>query len=104
LTPGFASLAQTYRRLLAEKGLATTSGLRIVNMTNLVDSFKEFYGEDILQQTGCEIRAEISDNSWFDQILQNRQRMCNPLYHLLLIRFLGYSGRCCMKGGLRGAM
>jgi hypothetical protein len=92
LVPEFSSLAQTYRRLLAERGFATPIGHQINDMTKLVNCFEEFYGKEFLQQLGCVIREEIS-NRWLDRILRTGaiQQALNPLYHLLLARFLGYS-------------
>ncbi|PSB22806.1 hypothetical protein C7B76_02515 [filamentous cyanobacterium CCP2] len=94
LAPGLNFLSQNYRRLLAEKGFAISSGRRIRNMTELVNCFEKFYGRELLQQLGCEIREGILE-SWLDRILQigTSQKSLNPLYHLLLIRFLGYSAK-----------
>lgn len=88
----FDSLAQTYRRLLAERGLATGIGHQIRDMAELICGFEEFYGSEVLQQLGCEIRQEMS-NTWLDRILRTGaiQQALNPLYHLLLVQFLGYS-------------
>ncbi len=92
LAPGLDSLAQTYRRLLAEKGFSISSRGKVVSIDKLVKCFKEFYGREILQQLGCEIEEKIIER-WLNQILQigTRQTALNPLCHLLLIRFLGYS-------------
>lgn len=91
LVPGFNFLGERYRRLLTECGLAAYSG-RVRNMHQLIDAFKNFHPPDLLQWLQCELDEKIGEN-WLVRLLRvaSKNKSQNPLYHLLLIHFLGYT-------------
>ena len=91
LVPGLNFLGERYRSLLTERGLATYSG-RVRNMHQLTDAFKNFHTPDLLQWLQCELDEKIGEN-WLVRLLRvaTKKTSQNPLYHLLLIHFLGYT-------------
>lgn len=77
-----------YINKLVLMGIA--DGKHKVNQDILHQKFIEFYGHKYLQLLGCDI--SIGDNnSWLTKITRKHRTFFHPLYHLLLIDFLGIS-------------
>jgi hypothetical protein len=91
LVYGLDFLGQLYQRLLTECRLATYSG-RVRDMSQLIDAFKHFHSPSLLQWLHCDIDEQIQEN-WIVRLLRvaSNKTSQNPLYHLLLIHFLGYT-------------
>jgi hypothetical protein len=76
-----------YLFLLAEHGLATYSGQ--VHMRSLLKAFETFYPPDLLSLLHCEIDERVKEN-WLCRLVRRPEGILHPLYHLLLMHFLGY--------------
>jgi len=88
LVAGPESLCQQYKLLLADRGLATYSG--IVNTSALIESLTAHYLPEFLALFRCEIGDQIREN-WLARLTRSRCNSQHPLQHLLLIHYLGYT-------------
>ncbi|MDQ3742893.1 MAG: TnsD family transposase [Acidobacteriota bacterium] len=79
-----AAHRERYYGLLYERGFSSYSGP--VNIVELTKAFKVHYSEPLLEWLGCGIEKH---HSWIRRLIQNRERAQHPLYHLLLMQFLG---------------
>jgi hypothetical protein len=82
---------QRYSSTLKECGLLTEGGL--VRRGELKRAFEDHYPFGLLSLLHCELGKNTEEN-WLDRLLgQGRSSVYNqhPLYHILLIHFLGYS-------------
>jgi hypothetical protein len=79
-------IGQRYLRLLAERGLATNSGR--IRVRELQRSFVEYFTADLLKLLACD--PDDAVENWLLRLLRNTAAL-SPLYHLLLIHFLGHS-------------
>jgi len=86
--PGLESIRDRYLSLLIERGLANYSG--IVRVRQLLEAFKKYYPSDLLKSLQCQI-AEQDNNNWLFRLVRSPKQSRHPLYHLLLIHFLGHS-------------
>ncbi|HEY9694165.1 MAG TPA: TnsD family Tn7-like transposition protein [Oculatellaceae cyanobacterium] len=77
-----------YQSLLAEKGLATYSG--IIRLQQLVKTFKNCYPTELLQNLQSEL-DEQNEQNWLVRLVRNKKGVQHPLRHLLLIDFLGFT-------------
>jgi len=85
--PGLESIRERYIKLLVDKGLATYTGQ--VHALKLIKEIKDYYSSDLLKLLQCEIRDQ--HDAWPLRLARSPRHSCHPLYHLLLIQFLGYS-------------
>jgi hypothetical protein len=79
-----------YLRLLIERGLATyTGGIRVKKLLN---AFSSYYSLALLKLLNCELRGrDIEKTNWLLRMVRPPKHAQHPLYHLLLIQFLGYT-------------
>jgi hypothetical protein len=80
-------LRQKYTDLLAQRGLASYSGR--IDVQGLRARFCEFYLNDIFALLSCGPPLYGSEN-WLNRLLRKSAAQ-HPIYHLLLIHFLGHS-------------
>lgn len=85
---GLKKLQERYIELLRRKGFVTPWGK--VRQTDLLRAFKEFYGENYLLRLGCQVDEDIRSN-WLSSLVRTLRSSKHPLYHLLLMQFLGVS-------------
>ena len=83
-------LEERYYLLLAERGLAFPHTRKKFNISALLQEFKAYYPAQLLQMLSCNL-SEHEMNNWLCHLLYNTSRAKHPLYHILLIRFLGYT-------------
>jgi hypothetical protein len=92
--PGLTILLKRYRELLAERDLATYSGR--VRVSKLLEEFKRFYPDELLQRLQYEIDTE-SEHSWLLRLVRSPKGSQHPLRHLLLIQFLDRNAESFFK-------
>lgn len=68
--------------------LGIADGKHKVNQDILHKRFIEFYGHKYLQLLGCDVSVG-DNNSWLTKITRKHRTFFHPLYHLLMIDFLG---------------
>ncbi|MGI8386586.1 TnsD family transposase [Robertmurraya sp. P23] len=83
---GLEKLRKFYITKLQVMGLATISGR--IKWRNLIPSFNNYYGEEILSKFNCSIKLDQED-TWIHKMLRNNQTACHPLRHILLLGFIG---------------
>lgn len=89
LVAGPEALHTRYLILLADKGFATYLGSKIY-LSKLNRAFREYYSPEFLVALNCPLEGRI-ENNWLDTLIRCPLRIKHPLYHLLLINFLGYT-------------
>lgn len=77
-----------YIKLLFDKGLASTNG-RIMQQY-LLEQFKCYYGENILNYLNSNVNISFYDN-WLSRMVRKSNEFFHPIRHILLINFLGLS-------------
>jgi Tn7-like transposition protein D/TniQ len=82
-------LYQRYRQLLFERGLVTYRG-RVVDTSLLLQQFRNAYPRELLQLLHCEIDKQRG-RPWLLHLVRVPKNAHDPLHHLLLIYFLGYT-------------
>lgn len=89
LEPDLPALNSRYFCLLAQHELLSHTGR--IRVLKLQKAFREHHSEDLLKILGCEVND--GHENWLRRILELEPFGCtsHPLYHLLLIDFLGYS-------------
>lgn len=92
--PGLTILLKRYREFLAERDLATYSGR--VRVSKLLEEFKRFYPDELLQRLQCEIDTE-SEHSWLLRLVRSPKGSQHPLRHLLLIQFFDRNAESFFK-------
>jgi hypothetical protein len=84
-------LNETYNRylkLLSERGLANHTGS--IYVSKLHEEFRSFYSTAFLKLLGCEFTGKDQMKSnWLLRLVRHPKHLQHPLYHLLLIQFLG---------------
>jgi hypothetical protein len=88
LVPGLDSIRDRYLWLLAERNLANREGK--VRVSALLETFKSYYSYDLLKRLQC-VPNEKDRNNWLFRLVRSPKQARHPLYHLLLIQFLGYT-------------
>ncbi|MBD1834356.1 hypothetical protein H6F61_17050 [Cyanobacteria bacterium FACHB-472] len=76
------------QRLLTEPNLASREGK--VRVSALLKAFKSYYSYDLLERLQC-VPNEQDKNNWLFRLVRSPKQARHPLYHLLLIQFLGYT-------------
>ncbi|MBD2086960.1 TnsD family transposase [Trichocoleus sp. ST-U3] len=88
LVPGLESIRDRYLWLLTERNLASRGGK--VRVSALLEAFKSYYFYDLLERLQC-VPNEQDKNNWLFRLVRSPRQARHPLYHLLLIQFLGYT-------------
>jgi hypothetical protein len=79
-----------YKDLLAEKGFMKKYGRKVFT-NKLKKAFYEYYPSKVLTKLNCDLDDYVEKN-WLVRLVQMpRNATQHPLYHLLLMRFLGKS-------------
>jgi hypothetical protein len=81
-------LRKRYVTALIEKELAQLTGE--VRRQQLTSAIKDYYAPELLELLGCNLSESIY-NQWFVRMLRTPTRAYSPIYHLLMIQFLGYT-------------
>jgi hypothetical protein len=77
-----------YLRLLIERGLGTYTGS--IHVKKLLDRFLSHYSPALLRLLHCELRgSDVEKSNWLLRLVRPPKHGQHPLYHLLLIQFLG---------------
>ncbi|MBZ0301634.1 MAG: TnsD family transposase [Anaerolineae bacterium] len=84
-----ALLAQKYLFCLAEQELAPYSGGNLYAQ-KLLGAVREYYGDELLDQLHCRLQTH-PQNNWVARLCRRSETMSFPIYHLLLMHFLGYT-------------
>lgn len=81
-------LQKQYHALLAQQGFLTVKGhLRTVD---LLKSFSDYYPSEVLTLLHCEIKQGSSfQKLWLSKLIMRVENVQHPLYHILMIHFLG---------------
>lgn len=87
-----ANLIQRYMQVLVGRGLATYSH-SVVHHKQLVQGFLQFYPTEFLRAVDCEVRVSRRRWSWLRYVLRLDPSVAvrPPIYHLLLMQFLGHT-------------
>lgn len=82
------TLYNRYISLLVERGLASYTGS--IHVPKLLEEFKSHYSPSLLRLLRCEFTGsdQIKTN-WLLRLVRPSKHTQHPLYHLLLIQFLG---------------
>jgi len=80
--------APNYRNALYKKGYLTAENR--IRHKKLINDFRDFYTEQLLDILQCDIDAEGTD-TWLHKLVRGYGEIVQPLRHLLLCRFLGES-------------
>ncbi len=84
------NLHKRYLRLLIERGLATHTGS--IHAEKLLGEFGKFYSPRLLNQLNCEFSGKDQNKTnWLLRLVRRPKHSQHPLYHLLLMQFLGYT-------------
>jgi hypothetical protein len=82
------TLQSCYLLLLIKRGLATYTGS--IHVKRLLNEFSSHYSPTLLRQLNCELRGrDIEKTNWLLRQVRPSKHAQHPLYHLLLIHFLG---------------
>ncbi len=85
----FSFVKGRYLYLLKRRGFANYTG--IVRVSELLKAFRNYYPADFLKLLNCEIDERKKNNWLFALVRPSVKWVQPPLYHLLLIQFLGYT-------------
>lgn len=85
-----SAIHNRYLRLLIDRRLATHTSR--IHVDKLLNEFKGFYPSALLTQLHCDFSGsdQIKTN-WLLRLVRKPKHVQHPLYHLLLIQFLGYT-------------
>ncbi|WP_324661012.1 TnsD family Tn7-like transposition protein, partial [Bacillus pacificus] len=83
---GLIRIRNKYINRLQHLHLATPTGQ--MRHVEFVSKFEQFYGESLLKQFGI-YKFKNDKNYWLTKILRGNPRTVHPIYHILLIKFLG---------------
>ena len=92
LIPGtnLKELQSRYLHLQTKRGLATYTGS--IHTNALLDEFERYYSLTFLRTVGCEFTgSDQVKTNWLLRLVRSPKHSQHPLYHLLLIQFLGYT-------------
>lgn len=74
-----------YKNRLKQLNLCTVKG--VVNINEVKEKFKSFYGQDVLKLFSLNIYSD-DDYNWIKYFIRNKKYVLNPLKHLMFIKFL----------------
>jgi hypothetical protein len=78
-----------YLRLLIDKSFAGYTGS--IYVVKLLDEFRRFYPPVLLKRLHCEFSgSDHVKSNWLLRLVRPPKHAQHPLYHLLLMQFLGY--------------
>ena len=81
-------LYNRYLKLLIARGLATYTGS--IQIYKLLDQFSGHYSHSMLKRLNCEFTgSDQVKSNWLLRLVRPPKHAQHPLYHLLLIQFLG---------------
>jgi hypothetical protein len=81
-------LHNRYLRLLIGRGLATYTGS--MHVDKLLNQFRGHYSHSLLKRLNCEFTgSDQVKSNWLLRLVRPPKHAQHPLYHLLLIQFLG---------------
>jgi hypothetical protein len=84
----FNEIYNRYLRLLIGRGLATYTGS--IHVRELLDEFGKYYPPELLRLSRCEFTgSDQVKTNWLLRLVRPPKHAQHPLYHLLLIQFLG---------------
>lgn len=84
------SLYTRYLPMLVERGLATYTGS--IHVQKLLNEFRSYHPPALLKRLNCELRgSDIKKSNWLLRLVRAPKHAQHPLYHLLLIQFLGHT-------------
>lgn len=89
LAPGLRELRQRYLTRLIDSDLATYTG--VVRIDRLRAAFANHYCSEFLAELHCELNSGSPRMNWLTRLVQAPDTAQHPLYHLLLMQFLGLS-------------
>jgi DNA-binding Lrp family transcriptional regulator len=79
-----------YLRQLVERGLATYTGS--IHVKKLLAEFTTYYSPALLKLLHCELRGgDVEKSNWLLRLARPPKHAQHPIYHLLLIQFLGHT-------------
>jgi Tn7-like transposition protein D/TniQ len=82
------TLYNRYLSLLIDKGFAGYTGS--LHVVKLLDEFRRFYPPGLLKHLHCEFSgSDHLKSNWLLQLVRPPKHAQHPLYHLLLMQFLG---------------
>jgi hypothetical protein len=82
------ALYNRYLRLLIKRGLATYTGS--IHARRLIEEFNCYYSPAFLKLLHCELRgSDLEKSNWLLRLVRRSKYAVHPLYHLLLMQFLG---------------
>jgi hypothetical protein len=82
------SLHSRYLHLLIERGLATHTGS--IHVKKLLEEFNSYFSPALLKLLHCELRgSDLEKSNWLLRLVRGSKHAMHPLYHLLLMQFLG---------------
>lgn len=88
INPGV--LYNRYLRLLIDRSLATYTGS--IHVEKLLNEFRGFYPNTLLTSFNCGFTgADKVKTNWLLRLVRPHKHAYHPIYHLLLIQFLGYT-------------
>lgn len=95
LCPGLHWLHGRYCGLIRQK--RGPFGSRRLRIGDLVQPFVEFYSDALLAKLGCEIK-DVNRSTWLTAFFGLSKSGHRPLFHLLIMQFLGCSAREFFEG------
>lgn len=82
------ALYNRYLKLLINRGLATYTGS--IHVSKLLSEFRSYYSPALLKLLHCEFTgSDQLKTNWLLRLVRRSKYAQHPLYHLLLIQFLG---------------
>jgi hypothetical protein len=91
------SIRDRYIRLLVERNLATHSGR--IRVEGLITAFRAFFPEGFLELLQCPLLS--TQDNWLLRLLRHSNNTLHPLYHLLLMQFLGITAEAFFNNELK---
>jgi hypothetical protein len=93
---GVDTLHNRYLRLLVGMGLVSYAG--VVQVSELLDEFNKFFSPTLLKFIHCEFRGkDQTHTNWLLRLVRRPRHAQHPLYHLLLMQFLGHTAEELFK-------
>lgn len=65
----------------------TAAASRRVRQKELMETFRHFYGHDLLEKLNCAIN--YGQDNWLSKLVRKPRTTAHPIKHILLIRFIG---------------
>ncbi len=85
ITMGPDEIIQRYRIILANRGMASATG--VPHVKKIRELIRDFFPAELLERLQCPVKE---DHDWVDKVLTQTSAL-PPIYHILLLRFLGIS-------------